>query len=115
MLASRVMNAPPLSILVTGGAGFIGSAVVRRLISDTVHVCTDEVFGSPGPDGRFDATSRYDPSSPYSASKAAAAHLVRAWRRTYGLPTPVTGSSNSYGPWQPPEKLIPEERMGRLV
>lgn len=72
-----------------------------------VHVSTDEVFGSLGAEGRFDATSRYDPSSPYSASKAAADHLVRAWGRTYGLPSVVTGSSNNYGPWQHPEKLIP--------
>ncbi|MDR0363393.1 MAG: dTDP-glucose 4,6-dehydratase [Planctomycetota bacterium] len=72
-----------------------------------VHVSTDEVFGSLGPEGRFSETAPYDPSSPYSASKAAADHLARAWRRTYGVPTIVTNCSNNYGPRQFPEKLIP--------
>ena len=72
-----------------------------------IHVSTDEVFGSLGPAGRFDEDSRYDPHSPYSASKAAADHLVSAWGRTYGLPVIVTRSSNNYGPFQFPEKLIP--------
>lgn len=72
-----------------------------------LHVSTDEVFGTLGRDGVFDETSPYDPSSPYSASKAASDHLVRAWGRTYGLPVIVTNCSNNYGPWQFPEKLIP--------
>ena len=72
-----------------------------------LHVSTDEVFGSLGPDGLFGSDSPYDPSSPYSATKAAADHLVRAWGRTYGLPIIVTNSSNNYGPHQFPEKLIP--------
>jgi dTDP-glucose 4,6-dehydratase len=72
-----------------------------------VQVSTDEVYGSLGPDGRFDETSPYDPSSPYSATKAAADHLARAWHRTYGLPTIVTNCSNNFGPFQFPEKLIP--------
>lgn len=72
-----------------------------------VHVSTDEVFGSLGPEGRFNETTAYDPSSPYSASKAASDHLVHAWHRTYGLPALVTNCSNNYGPWQFPEKLIP--------
>lgn len=73
-----------------------------------VHVSTDEVFGALGPvDEPFDETSPYDPRSPYSASKAAADHLVRAWHRTYGLPAVVTNCSNNYGPFQFPEKLIP--------
>ncbi|HEY4215984.1 MAG TPA: dTDP-glucose 4,6-dehydratase [Gemmatimonadaceae bacterium] len=72
-----------------------------------VHVSTDEVFGSLGDDGAFTETTPYDPSSPYSASKAASDHLVRAWHRTYGLPTIVTNCSNNYGPYQFPEKLIP--------
>jgi dTDP-glucose 4,6-dehydratase len=72
-----------------------------------VHVSTDEVFGSLGEDGRFDETTAYDPSSPYSASKAGSDHLVRAWHRTFGLPTLVTNCSNNYGPYQFPEKLIP--------
>ena len=71
------------------------------------HISTDEVFGSLGEDGRFDEETRYDPSSPYSASKAASDHLVRAWHRTYGFPAVVTNCSNNYGPWQFPEKLIP--------
>ena len=72
-----------------------------------LHVSTDEVYGSLGDDGLFTETTPYDPSSPYSASKAGADHLVRAWHRTYGLPTLVTNCSNNYGPFQYPEKLIP--------
>ncbi|MCW8985495.1 MAG: dTDP-glucose 4,6-dehydratase [Thermoanaerobaculales bacterium] len=71
------------------------------------HVSTDEVFGSLGPDGLFSETTPYDPSSPYSASKAAADHLVRAWHRTYGLPVTLSNCSNNYGPYQFPEKLVP--------
>jgi dTDP-glucose 4,6-dehydratase len=72
-----------------------------------VHVSTDEVYGSLGESGRFKETTPYDPSSPYSASKAASDHFVRAWHRTYGLPAVVTNCSNNYGPYQLPEKLIP--------
>ncbi len=72
-----------------------------------LHVSTDEVYGSLGPSGRFVETSPYDPSSPYSASKAAADHFARAYHRTYGLPVIVTNCSNNYGPYQFPEKLIP--------
>lgn len=72
-----------------------------------LHVSTDEVYGSLGPEGRFVESSRYDPSSPYSASKAASDHLVRAYARTYGLRTRITNCSNNYGPFQFPEKLIP--------
>jgi len=71
------------------------------------HVSTDEVFGSLGRDGLFEESTPYDPSSPYSASKAAADHLVRAWHRTYGLPVTLSNCSNNYGPYQFPEKLIP--------
>jgi dTDP-glucose 4,6-dehydratase len=71
------------------------------------HVSTDEVFGSLGEDGFFSENTPYDPSSPYSASKAAADHLVRAWHRTYGLPVTLSNCSNNYGPYQFPEKLIP--------
>ncbi|MXN67198.1 dTDP-glucose 4,6-dehydratase [Stappia sp. GBMRC 2046] len=71
------------------------------------HVSTDEVYGSLGPDGAFRETTPYAPNSPYSASKAAADHLVRAWHHTYGLPTLITNCSNNYGPRQFPEKLIP--------
>lgn len=72
-----------------------------------LHVSTDEVFGSLGPTGAFDETTAYDPRSPYSASKAASDHLVRAWHHTYGLPTLITNCSNNYGPYQLPEKLMP--------
>lgn len=72
-----------------------------------LHVSTDEVYGSLGRDGAFTETTRYDPHSPYSASKAASDHLVRAWHATYGLPVIVTNCSNNYGPFQYPEKLIP--------
>ena len=71
------------------------------------HVSTDEVYGSLGDEGFFLETTKYDPSSPYSASKAASDHLVRAWSRTYGLPIKITNCSNNYGPLQFPEKLIP--------
>ena len=71
------------------------------------HVSTDEVYGSLGPTGRFTEDTPYDPRSPYSASKAASDHLVRAWGETYGLPVLVTNCSNNYGPFHFPEKLIP--------
>jgi dTDP-glucose 4,6-dehydratase len=71
------------------------------------HVSTDEVFGSLDEDGLFRESTPYDPSSPYSASKAAGDHLVRAWHRTYGLPVTLSNCSNNYGPYQFPEKLIP--------
>jgi len=71
------------------------------------HVSTDEVFGSLGGTGRFTETTRYQPNSPYSASKAASDHLVRAWRETFGLPTVISNCSNNYGPCHFPEKLIP--------
>lgn len=71
------------------------------------HVSTDEVYGSLGPTGLFTETTPYDPSSPYSASKASSDHLVRAYGRTFGVPIKVTNCSNNYGPYQFPEKLIP--------
>ena len=71
------------------------------------HISTDEVFGSLGATGLFNDTTRYDPSSPYAASKAAADHLVRAWHRTFKLPVVLSNCSNNYGPYQFPEKLIP--------
>ena len=85
--------------------GILGEA--ERRAFRFLHVSTDEVFGSLGETGKFDETTAYFPSSPYSASKAAADHLARAWRHTYGLPTIVTNCSNNYGPYQFPEKLIP--------
>ena len=71
------------------------------------HISTDEVFGSLGDTGHFTETTAYDPRSPYSASKAASDHLVRAWHHTFGLPVLVTNCSNNYGPYHFPEKLIP--------
>lgn len=72
-----------------------------------LHVSTDEVYGSLGNEGSFKETTPYDPSSPYSASKAAADHFASAWYRTYGLPVIVSNCSNNYGPYHFPEKLIP--------
>jgi dTDP-glucose 4,6-dehydratase len=72
-----------------------------------LHVSTDEVYGSLGPDGAFSEETPYAPNSPYAASKAGADHLARAWHETYGLPVVVTNCSNNYGPFQFPEKLIP--------
>lgn len=71
------------------------------------HISTDEVFGSLGPTGAFSESTAYAPNSPYSASKAASDHLVRAWHHSFGLPVLTTNCSNNYGPWQFPEKLIP--------
>ena len=72
-----------------------------------IHISTDEVFGSVENDIKFNENTPYDPSSPYSASKASSDHLVRAWYKTYNLPTIITNCSNNYGPFQYPEKLIP--------
>lgn len=79
------------------------------------HISTDEVFGALGPnDPPFTETTAYDPRSPYSASKAASDHLVRAWFHTYGLPTIVSNTVNNYGTWQFPEKLIPLVTLNAL-
>lgn len=72
-----------------------------------LHVSTDEVYGSLAAEGLFEEGTRYDPSSPYSASKAASDHLATAWHRTYGLPVVISNCSNNYGPYHFPEKLIP--------
>jgi dTDP-glucose 4,6-dehydratase len=79
----------------------------RRESFRFLHVSTDEVYGSLGETGAFRETTPYEPNSPYSASKAGADHLVRAYHETYGLPTLLTNCSNNYGPYQFPEKLIP--------
>jgi dTDP-glucose 4,6-dehydratase len=78
------------------------------------HISTDEVFGSLGPTGQFTEHTPYDPRSPYSASKAASDHLVRAWAETYGLPVVLTNCSNNYGPYHFPEKLIPVTILNAL-
>ena len=79
------------------------------------HVSTDEVFGSLGPTGSFTETTAYDPRSPYSASKAASDHLVRAWHETYGLPVVLSNCSNNYGPYHFPEKLVPVVILNALA
>ena len=79
------------------------------------HISTDEVFGSLGKTGQFTETTSYDPRSPYSASKAASDHLVRAWHETYGLPVVMTNCSNNYGPYHFPEKLIPVVILNALA
>lgn len=106
---------------ITGPAEFINTNIIgtfnllelaRRVLSEGRefrfhHISTDEVFGSLGETGFFTEESRYRPNSPYSASKAAADHLVRAYNKTYGLNVVTTNCSNNYGPFQHPEKLIP--------
>ena len=79
------------------------------------HVSTDEVYGSLGDEGLFTEDTPYDPSSPYSASKASSDHLVMAWQRTYGLPVVVSNCSNNYGPYHFPEKLIPLTILNALA
>ena len=80
-----------------------------------LHVSTDEVYGSLGADGLFSEETPYDPSSPYSASKASSDHLAKAWHRTYGLPVVVSNCSNNYGPYHFPEKLIPLTILNALA
>lgn len=94
---------------------WVGLEPVQRAAFRFHQVSTDEVFGALGPgDAPFTETTSYDPRSPYSASKAAADHLVRAWHHTYGLPTIVSNTTNNYGPWQFPEKLIPLVTLNAL-
>jgi len=84
-----------------------GLAAAERDNFRFIHVSTDEVFGSLGPEGQFSEDSAYAPNSPYAASKASSDHLARAWHVTFGLPVVITNCSNNYGPRQFPEKLIP--------
>ena len=119
---------------ITGAADFIQTNVIGTftlletargywsgLSSDTkdafrfLHVSTDEVYGSLGDDGLFREDTPYDPSSPYSASKASSDHLAKAWQRTYGLPVVVSNCSNNYGPYHFPEKLIPLTILNALA
>jgi dTDP-glucose 4,6-dehydratase len=94
-------------LLETALAYWSGLSGAHRDSFRFLHVSTDEVFGSLGADGLFTEDTPYDPSSPYSASKAASDHLVRAWWRTHGLPVLISNCSNNYGPFHFPEKLIP--------
>ncbi len=87
----------------------------RRAAFRLLHVSTDEVFGSLGPDGLFVENAPYMPNSPYAASKASSDHLVRAWRETYQLPTIVTNCCNNYGPFHFPEKLVPHAIIRALA
>ena len=91
-----------------------GASQAERTHFRFLHVSTDEVYGSLGPDGAFSETTPYAPNSPYSASKASADHLVRAYHETYGVPTLLTNCSNNYGPYQFPEKLVPLMVMNAL-
>jgi dTDP-glucose 4,6-dehydratase len=86
---------------------WMGLPSARAAAFRFLHVSTDEVYGSLGPDGLFSETTAYDPSSPYSASKAAADHIASAWFRTFGFPVVLSNCSNNYGPYHFPEKLIP--------
>jgi dTDP-glucose 4,6-dehydratase len=94
-------------LLEAARAYWAGLPMARKTAFRFHHISTDEVFGTLGAEGRFDETTGYRPNSPYSASKAASDHLVRAWAETYGLPILITNCSNNYGPYQYPEKLIP--------
>jgi len=87
---------------------FQGLSPERKEKFRFLHISTDEVFGALGENGLFTEKSSYNPSSPYSASKASSDHLVNAWHRTYGIPTIITNCSNNYGPFQFTEKLIPK-------
>jgi dTDP-glucose 4,6-dehydratase len=101
----------PDSFIQTNIVGTFNLLEQARKIMDRLvlfhHISTDEVFGSLGRDGYFTETTPYKPNSPYSASKAASDHLVRAYHKTYGLPVTISNCSNNYGPYQFPEKLIP--------
>lgn len=95
-------------LLETTRAFYDGLSSPEKAAFRFLHVSTDEVFGSLGKDDRaFTETNRYQPNSPYSATKAASDHLARAWCHTFGLPVLITNCSNNYGPYQFPEKLVP--------
>jgi dTDP-glucose 4,6-dehydratase len=107
-LAFVQTNVVGTAVLLEAALGYWRSLPAERAARFRFHhVSTDEVYGSLGPTGAFTETTRHEPSSPYSASKAASDHLVRAWHKTYDLPVVISNSSNNYGPYQFPEKLIP--------
>jgi len=95
------------TLLETARSYLSGLPDERRMQVRMLHVSTDEVYGSLGDEGLFRETTPYNPSSPYSASKAASDHLATAWHRTYGMPIVISNCSNNYGPFHFPEKLIP--------
>ena len=104
-LRTNVMGT--FTLLEASRAYFNGLSAGDKARFRFLHVSTDEVYGSLGETGLFSEKTPYDPSSPYSASKAGSDHLAKAWARTYGLPVVVSNCSNNYGPYQFPEKLIP--------
>lgn len=95
------------TLLEAARAYWLGLEAAAKDAFRFLHVSTDEVYGSLGAEGLFTEETPYDPSSPYSASKASSDHLAKAWQRTYGLPVVVSNCSNNYGPYHFPEKLIP--------
>ena len=99
----------------SGARLLVGAGRQRKDAFRFLHVSTDEVYGSLGDDGLFTEETPYDPSSPYSASKASSDHLAKAWQRTYGLPVVVSNCSNNYGPYHFPEKLIPLTILNALA
>ena len=109
----------PGAFIKTNIEGTFNLLEVSRQNSDRLvlfhHVSTDEVYGSLGPDGFFTEKTSYKPNSPYSASKAASDHLVRAYHKTYALPVTLSNCSNNYGPYQFPEKLIPMMILNALA
>ena len=103
------------TLLETARGYWSGLPADRKDAFRFLHVSTDEVYGSLGDDGLFCEDTPYDPSSPYSASKASSDHLAKAWQRTYGLPVVVSNCSNNYGPYHFPEKLIPLTILNALA
>ena len=103
------------TLLETARGYWSGLSGERKDAFRFLHVSTDEVYGSLGDDGLFCEDTPYDPSSPYSASKASSDHLAKAWQRTYGLPVIVSNCSNNYGPYHFPEKLIPLTILNALA
>jgi dTDP-glucose 4,6-dehydratase len=106
--SSAFVQTNVMGTLLEAARGYWGGLpAAEREAFRLLHVSTDEVYGSLGPEGLFREDTPYDPSSPYSATKAASDHLAIAWHRTYGLPVVVSNCSNNYGPYHFPEKLIP--------
>ncbi|MFL6734644.1 MAG: dTDP-glucose 4,6-dehydratase [Sphingomicrobium sp.] len=103
------------TLLEAARAHWSGLAQEKKSAFRFLHVSTDEVYGSLGEDGLFTEDTPYDPSSPYSASKASSDHIAKAWQRTYGLPVIVSNCSNNYGPYHFPEKLIPLTILNALA
>jgi dTDP-glucose 4,6-dehydratase len=103
------------TLLETARSYWAGLPSARKARFRFLHVSTDEVYGSLSDEGLFTEATPYDPSSPYSASKASSDHLAKAWERTYGLPVVVSNCSNNYGPYHFPEKLIPLTILNALA